>query len=197
MPAAPLSVWQRRQFSLFALFFQMVFLVLFSLFCRYIDPLDDSKRIYSGTDYPCEIFQLFMTSWIHIKYMDWKEMKLFSVPGRASDDFRWIWIFDGISKGESLIFILCHWNANRISQEKVLDYDWDNISVFLCTNKTCECSLTYDVFAEIRFVSEEKRSVDTLWILLPIVFPWMISFPHRCFPMDFPLQSYLILVLLP
>ncbi|EYC31565.1 hypothetical protein Y032_0004g2220 [Ancylostoma ceylanicum] len=52
MPAATQTVWQRRQFSLFALFFQMVFLVLFSLFCRYIDPLDDSKRIYSGTDYP-------------------------------------------------------------------------------------------------------------------------------------------------
>ncbi|VDP46803.1 unnamed protein product [Heligmosomoides polygyrus] len=49
------SVWQRRQFSLLALFFQMIFLVLFSIFCRYIDPLDDSKRIYSGTDYPCLI----------------------------------------------------------------------------------------------------------------------------------------------
>ncbi|VDL73541.1 unnamed protein product [Nippostrongylus brasiliensis] len=52
MPARTQSVWQRRQFSLFALFFQMIFLVLFSIFCRYIDPLDDSKRIYSGTDYP-------------------------------------------------------------------------------------------------------------------------------------------------
>ncbi|XGW02327.1 hypothetical protein V3C99_014399 [Haemonchus contortus] len=52
MPPTTLSVWQRRQFSLLALFFQMIFLILFSLFCRYIDPLDDSKRIYSGTDYP-------------------------------------------------------------------------------------------------------------------------------------------------
>ncbi|PIO72133.1 rhesus blood group-associated glycoprotein [Teladorsagia circumcincta] len=38
----------------------MMFLVLFSIFCRYIDPLDDSKRIYSGTDYPCEDVHLMI-----------------------------------------------------------------------------------------------------------------------------------------
>ncbi|CAI4222959.1 unnamed protein product [Auanema sp. JU1783] len=32
--------------------FQAVFVILFFFFCRYIDPLDDSKRIYSNTDYP-------------------------------------------------------------------------------------------------------------------------------------------------
>ncbi|CAD6186788.1 unnamed protein product [Caenorhabditis auriculariae] len=46
------SVLQRRQFSLMAAFFQTLFLILFSVFCRYTDPLEESRRVYSGTDYP-------------------------------------------------------------------------------------------------------------------------------------------------
>ena len=50
------SVLQRRQFSLMAAVFQLIFIGILWVFGRYIDPLDDNRRVYAGTDYPCELF---------------------------------------------------------------------------------------------------------------------------------------------
>ncbi|CAB3398281.1 unnamed protein product [Caenorhabditis bovis] len=46
------TVLQRRQFGLIAGFLQILFIFLFAKFVKYIDPLDDSRRVFSGTDYP-------------------------------------------------------------------------------------------------------------------------------------------------
>ncbi|CAA98418.1 Ammonium transporter AmtB-like domain-containing protein [Caenorhabditis elegans] len=46
------SVLHRRQFAIIAGLMQTVFIVLFAKYVKYIDPLDDSRRVYSGTDYP-------------------------------------------------------------------------------------------------------------------------------------------------
>lgn len=48
------SVLHRRQFAIIAGLMQTVFIVLFAKYVKYIDPLDDSRRVYSGTDYPCK-----------------------------------------------------------------------------------------------------------------------------------------------
>ena len=50
------SVLQRRQFSLMAAVFQLIFIGILWVFGRYIDPLDDNRRVYAGTDYPRELF---------------------------------------------------------------------------------------------------------------------------------------------
>ncbi|EFP05599.1 CRE-RHR-2 protein [Caenorhabditis remanei] len=46
------SVLHRRQFAIIAGIMQTLFIVLFAKYVKYIDPLDDSRRVYSGTDYP-------------------------------------------------------------------------------------------------------------------------------------------------
>ncbi|CAL2044800.1 unnamed protein product [Caenorhabditis brenneri] len=46
------SVLHRRQFAIISGLMQLLFIVLFALCVKYIDPLDDSRRVYSGTDYP-------------------------------------------------------------------------------------------------------------------------------------------------
>ncbi|CAI5452104.1 unnamed protein product [Caenorhabditis angaria] len=46
------SVLQRRQFGLIAGILQIIFICAFAKLGRYIDPIDDSKRVFSGTDYP-------------------------------------------------------------------------------------------------------------------------------------------------
>lgn len=47
------SVLHRRQFAIIAGFMQLIFIGLYARYVKYIDPLDDSRRVYSGTDYPC------------------------------------------------------------------------------------------------------------------------------------------------